>query len=328
MTVARSAVSRRGFLGLSTAGAAGAAGWLVGCGSSATSSAATTVRTCVYSRNHASSPLFWQQFAPEGYRVEVKTITSSAEIQTALQSGDLDFGLIGVYSTIIAGRGGTFSGKIISMCSRQGMGLIGRRGVVRQVADLRGRRVAVPPPGVQVLILNILLQRAGLSLDRDVEAVPLGYADHATALQRGDVDAYVGTEPQCTQSELAGVGQRLPGMFDTPIGDYNTAIWASPRILDQPDVVRAGAMMQRRAAEHLTPKGENDPAVWRDLLVRQFGYDEEVYRAVLDTIGAEWRFDERRVAQFEAAGQTMQRLGIIDRQPDYEAFYAREYWDV
>lgn len=326
-------LTRRGFLGLAAAGTAGS---LVACGNNEPQPATTaseavqpvTLRNCVYAQNHASSPLFWQRFAPEGVTIDTKIVTSSAEIQQALEGGSLDFGLIGTYSTIIAQIEGGFSSRIIGMCARQGIGLIGRTDVVTSVEDLAGRRIAVPPPGIQVLILQTLLEDAGLSLDGDVEGVPLGYADHPGALQRGDVDAYIGTEPLCTQSVAAGVGQRIPGVFDTPMDDFNTAIWASPAMLEQPDLCRAAALMQKQAAEYLTPDGENDPAVWKDLLVTQFGYEEAIYEEVLSNIGAEWRFDSIREGQLRGAGETMARLGIVSSEPDYEMLYAREYWDV
>lgn len=63
----------------------GAAVLLGGCGSdSATTTGAgpgasaaagpVTVRSCVYAKNHASSALYWQQFAPAGYTIEVTPV--------------------------------------------------------------------------------------------------------------------------------------------------------------------------------------------------------------------------------------------------------------
>ena len=288
-----------------------------------------TLTTCVYARNHASSPLFWQQFAPEGVTVDVKVITSSAEVQTGLENGDLDFGLMGVYNTIIAADQLGIGSKIVGMVARQGIGLIGSADAgVATVADLAGKRVAVPPPGVQVLILNELLAREGVVLGQDLEAIPLGYADHPGALERGDVDAYVGTEPLCTQSVLTGVGNRLSEVYDTALGDFNTALWASPRMLEQPDVVRACMRLNKAAAEYLTPSGQNDEEAWRALLVDQFGYAEDVSTQVLENVGAEWEFTDERRAQFEGAGTVLLDQGVIAAQPHYETFYARDYWAI
>ncbi len=202
------ALSRRRLLGL-TAGV-GAAALLAACGDEDSTAAAPaasgaalapqTIRTCVYAKNHASSPLFWQKFAPAGWKVEVTPVTSATQIQDGLESGQLDFGLLGPYSTLIAASDGKLTSKIVSMTARQGVGLIGRKGEVATVADLKGKKVAVPPPGIQVLILNELLRTQGLTLGKDVTGVPLAYADHPTALERGDVAAFIGTEPLCTKS--------------------------------------------------------------------------------------------------------------------------------
>jgi NitT/TauT family transport system substrate-binding protein len=212
------------------------------------------------------------------------------------------------------------------MASRQGLGLVARadRGI-DTIADLRDRTIAVPPPGIQVLLLTTLLGRAGMQLDRDVKSIPLGYADHAAALERGEVDAYIGTEPPVTQSVVSGVGKRLVDPYTTPIGDFNTAIWASPKMLEQPDLLRAAAKMQRDAAEYLTPAGANDRAVWKNLLVGQFGYSEPVYNEVLSNIGAVWRFDETRRRQVEGGGAAMRASGILKKDPDYSTVYALEY---
>ena len=325
-------LSRRRFLGLGAG--VGAAVLLGGCGgheeataASGSGASAMTIRTCVYAKNHASSPLDWQQFAPEGVTVEVTPIASSAEVQSGLESGQFDAGLMGVYNTITSASEAITS-QIVGMVSRQGLGLIGRAGVVEDVASLKGKKVAVPPPGVQGLILSQMLAKEGLQLGRDVTPVPLGYADHPTALERGDVQAYIGTEPLCTQSVVGGIGVRVPGAYDTVLGDFNTALWASSEVLKDPDKTRVIVQMQKDAAEHLTPEGENDPEVWRDLLVTQFGYDEQVYEEVLGNVVAEWRFDEGRRQQFEGAGRTLLEAGTITALPDFERFYARDYWDL
>lgn len=328
-------LTRRSLLGLGAG--LGATALLSACGGSTTGAAASgsrgsgapvTVRTCVYAKNHASAALYWQQYAPPGYTVQVTPVTSSAEIQSALESGQLDFGLLGAYTTVIAAaEGKPFTSKIVGMVARQGLGLVGRKGLVDTVPQLRGKKVAVPPPGAQVLILNEVLRQHGLVLGKDVQGVPLGYADHPAALERGDVQAFIGTEPLCTKSVVAGIGTRID-VSHTPIGDFNTANWASGKILrERPDVVREVVKMHKAAAEHLTPGGVNDKAVWKDLLVTQFGYDEKTYEAVLSDVGAEWRFDARREAQVRGAGKLLVAQGGIAREPDYETLFAREYWD-
>ncbi len=232
---------------------------------------------------------------------------------------------MGPFNSLIEAEQG-FGAKIICMCSRQGIGLVVRADQgIESVADLAGKTIAVPPPGVQVLVLTALLDQAGLVFDRDLTAVPLGYADHQGALERGDVDAYIGTEPPVTMSVVSGVGRRLEAGYDTPNGDFNTAMWAAPHVQDDPELLSTSVAMQRGAAEYLTPRGENDPEVWHDLLVEQFGYAEPVYEEVLSNIGAEWDFGDERKAQFEGAGALMLASGVLSREPDYSSLYLLDH---
>jgi len=334
-------LSRRGLLGLAAATAAGAA--LVACdsGTKTTTSGATTVpvaglangrtatvKTCVYAKNHASSALYWQQFAPQGITVEVLPVTSTAEILTALEGGSLDFGLMSPYVPMLTQPKGGVTCRTVGMVARQGLGIIGKVGEVTKVEDLRGKKIAIPPPGSPVLIIKDVLARAGLTLGTDVEGVPLGYAEHLTALTRGDVQAFIGSEPPCTQAVVDGVGVRLPGIYDTPLGDLNTALWASKAMLEDEELCRAAVKMQKAAAEYLTPNGVNDKAVWRNLLVDQFGFQENVYAAVLENVGAEWEFDQTRQDEYVGVGKALVASGDLPAEPDYEGLYARQYWTV
>ncbi len=330
-------LTRRRLLALAGAGATSLA--LASCGDSGDGAASPTtgsnaegpdfegrsVSVALYSKNHASSPLFWQDFAPPGLIVEPQIFTSGSDMNRAMEAGDLDFALMGPYNSLIEAEQG-FGSKIICMCSREGIGLVTRADQgIASVEDLRGKTIAVPPPGVQVLVLTALLAEAGLELDRDLTSVPLGYADHLGALERGDVDAFIGTEPPVTMSVVSGVGTRLDAVYSTPNGDFNTAMWAAPHVQDDVELLAAAVGMQRDAAEHLTPGGENDPEVWRRLLVDEFGYAVPVYEEVLSNIGAEWNFDEERKAQLEGAGTLMLASGVLTREPDYESLYLLDY---
>ncbi len=338
-------LTRRGLLGLAAAAAGTVA--LGACGSSeskvatGTSAAAgpaplaggrkVEIRTCVYAKNHASSPLYWQRFAPPGVTVKVTPVTSTAEILQALEGGTLDFGLMSPYVPMLTQPKGGLTCKTVGMVARQGFGLVGKVGEVTKAEDLKGKKIAVPPPGSQVLVLNSVLAKAGLTLGTgpdQVQGVPLGYADHLAALTRDDVQAFIGSEPPCTQAVVDGVGQRIPGTFDTPLGDLNTALWASAAMVKDEEVCFAAVRMQKAAAEYLTPAGTNDRAAWRELLVDQFGFDPRVSEAVLENVGAEWEFDEARQGQYVGVGKALVASGDLKAEPDYEGLYARQYWNV
>ena len=131
--------SRRRMFGL--AAAAAAAVTVAGCGGSSSAkpaaSASTgglpalaggrkvTIKTCVYAKNHASSMLYWQKFAPPGVTVSVVPVTDTSVILQGLEAGTLDFGLMSPYVPMLVQAKGGIHSKVVAMVARQGFGLIG-----------------------------------------------------------------------------------------------------------------------------------------------------------------------------------------------------------
>ncbi len=328
------AVSRRRFLAGLGAGAAALA--LAGCGGGEGGSdeqgndtgdvAGKRIRVAAFTNNHAAAPRYWPQFAPEGLEVEVISLTSGTDMNRGLEAGDLDFAIFGIVNGFIESEQGLGS-KIVAMGARQGAGLVVPRGSdVADVRSLAGRRIALQGPAFQLLALYALLDEAGLDPASDVELVPVEYNDQPAALERGDVDAFMGSEPNASRSVVSGFGRRLVNIYTTPIGQLNSTIWASPRMLsEEPELVRAAVAMQRDAANLLTPGGTNDPEVWRDLVVNQFGLEEPIYRELITNTGAVWELTDFWIDQAKAAGAKMTELGLLQAEPDYDDLIRTEF---
>ncbi len=331
-------VSRRRFLAGLAVGGAGIA--LSACtrtpsGSSApaateaaTAAAAQgrTIRVATFSNSHAASPLYWPQFAPEGLTVETQTLTSGTDMNQALERDELDFALFGIVNGFVEAEQGLGS-RIIAMAARRGAGLVVTADAAFEtVDDLRGERIAFKGPSMQSLVLNALLDEAGVDAANDVELVPVEYNDMPAALQRGDVAAFMGTEPNPSTAVAAGDGRHLVDPYTTRIGELNSCIWASPRMLaEEPDLCRAAVELQRSAAEHLSPGGENDEAVWRDLIVDQYGLPEDVFAELLPNVGSVWELDDRWIDQARAGGADMVELGVLETEPDYDDLLRTEF---
>lgn len=336
MSRSSTTLSRRRLLEIFGAGATSLA--LVGCGGGlgrdqgtessggADGVAGRRIRVAAFKNNHAAAPLFWPQFAPDGLDVEVTTLTSGTDMNRALDADELDFAIFGIVNGFMESEQGLGS-KIVAMGAREGAGLVVRRDSdMTGVEDLAGRRIALKGPAFQLLVLFTLLDEAGLDPDGDVEIVPVEYNDQPAALEKGDVDAFMGSEPNASRSVASGVGRRLVNIYTTPIGELNSTIWASPRMVaEEPALVRAAVAMQRDAANHLTPSGSNDPEVWRSLVVDQFGLEERVYRELLTNVGAVWELSEFWVDQAKAAGAKMTELGLLQAEPDYDDLIRTEY---
>lgn len=278
-----------------------------------------TIRVATFTNNHAAAPLFWPDFAPEGLTVEVRTLSSGTDMNVALENGDLDFALFGLVNGFIQSAEGIGS-KIVAMGAQRGAGLVVRADFEGEdVASLAGLRIGWQGPAFQYLVLLKLLEAAGLDPDTDVTLVSVDWNDMPVALASGDVDAYMGTEPNPSRSAADGAGRRLLDPYTTPAGSLNSAIWASPAMLERPDVLAAASAMQQGAAQYLSPDGENDPEVWRELTVDGFGYEEAVYEALLPNVGY---FDDSWREQAVAQAERMVALGLLEQVPADDDVFA------
>jgi sulfonate transport system substrate-binding protein len=107
---------------------------------------------------------------------------------------------------------------------------------ITSVADLRGRRVALAHGSYQTILLAVALDREGLTFD-DVERVDTAAGDAGsdsrrgrTLLERGEVDAWIGGDPDLLAAEQAGTVRPL---VDTADVMSNRSVWFGTRALAQ-----------------------------------------------------------------------------------------------
>ncbi|MDR7400297.1 MAG: ABC transporter substrate-binding protein [Armatimonadota bacterium] len=87
--------------------------------------------------------------------------------------------------------------------------VVRRDSPIRQLGDLRGRKVASQVgTGSDLAFKDFVLPSVGLR-ESDVQVVNARYTDHVGMLQAGLVDAFVGVEPFITLAEGMGIGRIL-----------------------------------------------------------------------------------------------------------------------
>lgn len=103
----------------------------------------------------------------------------------ALGTGDLDFGYIGPGAMWLPAKG---EAKVVSVnATGNGDRVIAQEGI-NSIADLKGKKVAVPEGTSGDMILNLALKKAGMSMD-DVEKVAMDPATIVAAFASKQVDA-------------------------------------------------------------------------------------------------------------------------------------------
>ena len=144
-----------------------------------------------------------------GLPVEPLAFQSGPEEVSALLGGSLDAGYMGPGPYVMAESRAPGRLRLLGGVVTGGQRLVAAPGSgITSVADLAGKRVAVPSHGnTQDLTLRWLLEQSGLRGDDqggDVEVVPVKNAALGDAIDEGAVDAALAPEPYAAKLEAKG----------------------------------------------------------------------------------------------------------------------------
>ncbi len=274
---------------------------------------------------HMMAPVFYERFLPKDIQVELVYFASSLDIEKAVVNGNIEFGEYGTTAALIAGSQGDPQ-VLIGDAARKGAAIVVKKdSSIKTVADLRGKKIANFPGALQDVLLRATLQKAGLDPNKDVQLIKVTWAEMPIALQRGDVDAYSGSEPHPTIAVSEGYGRVLLYPYDTPIGSLNSALATSKTMVEKnPQIVQAVVCAQKAAYEYMM-KNQDE---WVDTGRKLFGFDPKVTKASLANVGIGWELSDEYVASFKAMGKALLELKIIEREPDYAAMIDQRFYKV
>lgn len=121
----------------------------------------------------------------QGLSADYKTFTNGPIQIQALGTRDLDFGYIGPGAVWLpaTGKADVVAVDTLTYADR----VIARPGI-DSVKDLKGKKVGVPEGTSGEMVLNLALQKAGLS-EKDIQKVPLDATTVVSAFVAGKIDA-------------------------------------------------------------------------------------------------------------------------------------------
>jgi len=145
---------------------------------------------------------FEKEFAKDGISIRwVQTLGSNKALEF-LNAGSIDFGSTAGSAALVGRINGNPIRAIYVYSKPEWTALVTRKDTaIKSVADLKGKRVAVTRGTDPHIFLVRALQKAGLT-EKDIQPVLLQHPDGATALIRGDVDAWAGLDPMMAQAEI------------------------------------------------------------------------------------------------------------------------------
>jgi NitT/TauT family transport system substrate-binding protein len=153
----------------------------------------------------------------------------------------------------------------------------------------------------------------------DVQLVRLGFADMANALARGDVDAYMGSEPGPSISVLSGKGRYLLNPYITPVGAINVVFATRPDVIAKdPEYVRDVVKTHCAACDwSMKPSSLTE---FEAMTTKVLGPPKPVLDLAMKNINLDWNIDADYIKKAKYYGQQMINLKEISVLPNYDTF--------
>jgi NitT/TauT family transport system substrate-binding protein len=261
---------------------------------------------------------FYQKFASPGVTYQVIIFDTPPDGKDALVSGSVDFGIFGLAAATL----GAASGQPVTVVAAAGgkamAVVVDEASTAKTFADLKGKKIAYQPGSTQEVVLRELMKMSSLT-PADVQLVRLSFGDMANALARGDVDAYVGSEPGPSINVLSGKGRVLLYPYNTPVGAINVVFCTRPDVIaKQPDYVRDVVKTHVAAC-----KWASNPAnltEFEAMTTKILGPTKATLDMAMKNINFDYMIDAEYLAKAKYYGAQMVALKEIAAVPDYTTF--------
>jgi NitT/TauT family transport system substrate-binding protein len=287
----------------------------------AAAQAPQTIRMAVVKATVLAPSLLAQKHLPPGWKTEITYFTTPGDMTNALLSDSVDLAYIGLTIAVVA-RSKDQPIVVVANQAGKGTAIVARTdSPIKSIADLKGKKIGNLPNSIHDILLREELRKANLKLD-EVTLIRLAPADMPAALQRGDVDAFSGNEPNSTQTVMAGYGRVVMYPYDNPVGTINVGVLSSERVVkNKADMLRVWAQAHAKATDELS----KNPDQWADLVTKEWGYDRAATRRSMDNIQLKWQMDEGFMSQMAAFTDRLKGLGVIQSIPDLNKLVVREF---
>lgn len=143
---------------------------------------------------------FEKELEGDNAKANVVKFLNGPAMNEAFAAGDIDFAPMGIMPAL-SGINNTRGQTIIATdIENFGEGVIvPKDSDIEKIEDLKGKKVGYGVGTSDQIILGVLLEEAGLSIDEDISTVNLAdQNDGITALLAGNVDAFFSIEPYLT----------------------------------------------------------------------------------------------------------------------------------
>ena len=158
------------------------------------------------------------QFASNGIKTNLVQFNNGGDLMTAMASGDVDVGYVGIAPVLSSVSAGV-PAKVISAAQTEGSGIVVTDDShIHFASDLKGKTIATPgEASIQHVLLSYYLKQHGLSLD-DINESAMKVPSINDALKTNNIPAAITFQPYVSIAdandnidELADSSEILPG---------------------------------------------------------------------------------------------------------------------
>jgi NitT/TauT family transport system substrate-binding protein len=283
-----------------------------------------TIRIGALKLIHSMTPYFYQQFAPAGTKIEIIPFESPTDGKDAVITKSVDVGTFGIAAAIFGAAAHQPIVVVGSECNK-GMAIVaGKNSGIDKLADLKGKRVAIWPGSTQEVFVLERLHMEGMSV-KDITPVRVSFSEMPAALQRGDVDAYVGAEPGPALSLVSGVGKIVEYPYSTPMGSLNMILAThADNVTGRPDMVGLIVKLQKQASEYAMAHPDEMVA----MTVAKLGQKKDAVALSVSNVELNWQMTPTMLANAKSYAEHMQALKQIKAVPDMNALMDTKFSDA
>ena len=144
------------------------------------------------------------KFQENGINTKLVQFNNGGDLMTAMASGDVDVGYVGITPVLSSIEKGV-PVKVISAAQTEGSGIVvAKDSGINSVSDLAGKKIATPgEASIQYMLLTYYLDQNGMSID-DVKVSAMKVPSMNDALKTNKIEGMITFEPYVTIAEENG----------------------------------------------------------------------------------------------------------------------------
>ncbi len=260
-------------------------------------------------------------YKQKGIETELVQFNNGGDLMTAMASGKVDVGYVGISPVLSSAEKGV-PVKIISAAQNEGSGVIvSSNSGINSPADLNGKNVATPgEASIQYVLLNILLKSNGLSIDK-VNASAMKTPSINDAIKSNTIDAGVTFQPFVSSSEADG-NKVLTTSHEISPNHPCCVVVASQDMIDKrPDTVKDIVEIHKNATKFINDNAQNNSSAVIKLLPKDIVSNEEVEAKSLDSFPFLSGLNDTYKANVDAFMQVEVELGLLKQPIPHDKLY-------